>query len=127
VECSTAEWGYDSKFVGYDLGRADPSDVRDGLAVVEIALRPCPPAIVEQELMRLKILTKSQALDAKEVAFQTALYTQQLGAYPEDVVVDALRCWCDRDKWWPAWAELQELIDARMLRRTALRDALRRG
>ena len=128
LECSTAEWGYDSKFVGYNFSRRDldPSDVRDALAVVEIALRPCPPAIVDQELLRLKILTKSQALNAEEVALQAAVYTQQLSAYPEDVVVDVLRCWRAREKWWPAWAELQELIDARMKRRIALRDALAR-
>ena len=76
--------------------------------------------------MRLKLRTKNRAQSEKELAFQIAIYADDLAEYPQDVVVGALRYWAKNEKWWPAWAELKALLDARVNRRLALIEALRR-
>ena len=53
-----------------------------------------------------------------------AAYAEYLAEYPADVVIDALRWWARVEKWWPAWSELKELLDRRVIRRKALRKAL---
>jgi hypothetical protein len=120
------EYGYETKFVGYSLrSGADPTELATAIAIVEATLRPCPDAVVKKELLRLKLTTKSRTQSEDELVFQVAVYADELARYPEDVVVDALRYWGSREKWWPAWAELKSLLDDRCERRFALADALR--
>ncbi len=59
------------------------------------------------------------------MAFQLAIYADELANYPQDVVIDALRCWAESEQWWPAWAPLKALLDDRVKKRRALRQALR--
>ena len=42
-DCSTVEYGYETRFAGYDLAQGcDPVDVTAAIDVVEAKLRPCP-------------------------------------------------------------------------------------
>jgi hypothetical protein len=127
VDCSTVEYGYETKFVGYSLRSIpDQVDLTTAITIVEATLRPCPDAVVKKELLRLKLTTKSRTQSEDELVFQVAVYADELARYPEDVVVDALRYWGSRQKWWPAWAEMKSLLDDRCERRFALAAALRR-
>ena len=128
VDCSTAEYGYETKFGGYscDVGMAD-SDLAIALETVERALFPCPKEVIHRELLRLKLMAGARTLSEDEVLFQLAIYAEELAKYPEDAVVDALRHWGRTQKWWPAWAELKELLDDRVKRRNALMEALMRA
>ncbi len=121
------EYGYETKFDGYDLGPgAELADVSAAVNLVEATLKPCPAAVIGQELLRLKLRTKNRAQSEHELAFQIAIYADDLADYPQDVVVDALRYWAKNEKWWPAWAELKPLLDDRVERRRALIKVLRR-
>jgi hypothetical protein len=126
LDCSTLEYGYDTAFADYVLGRgALPGEIATALAMVEATLQSCPADVVKRELLRLKLTTKTRAQDAADLSFQLAVYAEELAAYPEDAVIDALRYWRAREKWWPAWAELKALLDDRVKRRLSLERVLR--
>lgn len=128
VDRTTQAYGFDCEFVGYALDRKIQEDDRIAtLARAEAALRPAPAEVVKSELARLKVTTKARAEAAEDLALTMAAYAEYLREYPADVVRDALRWWARNEKWWPAWAELKDLLERRVKRRRALAEALRRA
>jgi hypothetical protein len=127
-DISTAEWGYETKFVGYTVsGGATLDELRAALIGVEEATRPCPGGTLQRELVRLKLKTAARGLSDEDLALQLVIYAEDLAAYPEDAVVGALRHWAGRNKWWPSWHELKGLLDERCEHRIALKQALERA
>lgn len=127
VDHSTERYGYDAEIVSYTVGNAPLEEIKRALWMVEYTLRPTPDAKVKSELARLKVTTKSRAEAGEDLALALAAYAEYLAKYPEDVVVDALRYWARNETWWPSWSELKGLLDYRVKKRRALRDALQRA
>lgn len=124
IDRSTPEYGWDCEFVGYYQIDAPEADVAEALMQTNATLIPVPGEVVKAELARLKVTTKSRAESGDDLKLTLAAYAEYLAEYPADVVVDALRWWARNEKWWPAWAELKELLDRRVRRRKALKLAL---
>jgi hypothetical protein len=125
LDISTVQWGYETKFDGYSIAPgASVEELRASLATVEAALIPCSEGAIDRELVRLKMKTAARGLSEQDLAMQLVIYAEDLGAYPEDVVVGVLRPWPDSNKWWPTWRELKVLLDERCERRRALQAAL---
>jgi len=128
VDCSTREYGWDYKFSGYDLRRgAARDDVVQALYLIDAATRPCAAEVAERELLRLKLAVKSRAMDANELAFQLAIFAEELAAYPEDIVVSSIRTLAKRETWWPALSDLTSLLESKMHRRSELLRVLRQA
>ncbi|MCR9128441.1 MAG: hypothetical protein NXI12_02880 [Alphaproteobacteria bacterium] len=58
-----------------------------------------------------------------EARLRLGAYVQRLREWPRDVVAEVLHAWPDRNKYWPAWAELRaELERVARPRRTLIAD-----
>lgn len=124
IDRTTEAFGFDVEFRGYRQIDAPVADIDRALALVDDSLASASPQLIKAELARLRVTTKARAEGADDLRMTMAAYAEYLTEYPADVVVDALRWWARVEKWWPAWAELKELLDRRVLKRKALRKAL---
>lgn len=124
------EWsgshGFDFELKGFHFAGAPEADVRAGLAILEAIDRPCPLPIAEKAIATLRVRTKARAGDAADTALMLAIFSEDVGDYPPDVVVDACKGWARSEKWFPAWSELKEYLDRRVKRRRLMAEALRR-
>lgn len=120
-----SEYGYDEKFIGYTIPPITKEQKQIAVRMVEFASVPAAIDIIAAELSRLRVMTRKRQ-DASDELLVGA-YTDELRRYPPDVVRGALRAWPSEPegKWFPAWHDLQELLDARILRRTVLLHTLR--
>jgi hypothetical protein len=66
-------------------------------------------------------------MTTEELSLQLAVYTDELGQYPADIVVKVLRDWPKQSKWWPTWHELDIELGWRTNRRQYKLDALIKG
>ena len=98
---------------------------RAALAILDAAMTPAPPDQVKRLLGELKLLTVPKSGDmVEEIKAQILIYARKLADYPADAVLTVLRTQPDQSKFWPAWAELKERLDARTWRRRDARKAL---
>lgn len=127
VDISTERYGYEVELVSFNVGDAPAEDLKRALWMVEKTLRPAPKVVVQSELARLKVTTKSRAENGEDLSLMLAAYAEYLEEYPADVMVDAMRAWARNEKWWPAWSELKESLDWRVKKRRALQAGLGRA
>lgn len=106
---------------------ASPAAVRAALDDIERLCAPADLKLVASSLAKLKALTASRAKTGEDMSLTALAYTEELAAYPADVVVAACKAWQSANTWWPSWAELKNECDKRMMGRTQIRDALRRA
>jgi hypothetical protein len=83
--------------------------------------------LVVRELTRLRFATASREFDTADMTMISAIYTEALLEYPEDIVVRVCRDWPKQAKFWPALAELVEPAERMMVERRNLAEALARG
>ncbi len=86
-------------------------DVSKARSLVRDALAPAPDRVVMGWIgtMSAQVLRRNSGdLDA-DVALRA--YTARLRGYPADIVGLVLADWPTRSQWWPAWFELQELLE----------------
>lgn len=107
---------------------ADPREVAGLLAVIEAACQPDDGATVAtRELAKLRRMTASRASDDADVGLMAAAYIEDLSEYPPDVIEAACTRWRNRERWFPAWADLKAECDRLVRGRHDLRNALRKG
>ncbi len=117
------------ELVGFDLVRplvaSEPETV---LAWLDEIDRPAAHAELVQEITRCLMLTRAARQDRQDQTLRLAALTQELKAFPGDVVIAALRQWARKERWWPTLAELrddcrQAMRVRRSLRRCCTRDS----
>lgn len=109
-----------------DLKPEDAAMLSRSIATADLANEPAPKAMIVFELGRLRAMTKAKAEDQQSTEFLLACYTEDMREYPADVVREACRKWARTEKFFPAWTELKDVLDALVGKRRRLRDALRR-
>jgi hypothetical protein len=109
---------------GADLALTEGADPASALALAERSLAPAGPAQMGVWLTELAHITAKRSEDADSAVLTMTAYIKRLAAYPGDIVRQTLQEWSG--KWWPTWAELKEILDARAAGRLAVRDALHR-
>lgn len=120
--------GFDCELLGFEMTGAPPAgDVHSALETLRKAMAPAPTRVIASEIARLRVMTKSRAESDEDLQLMAAAYVEELAAYPADVVIDACRTWARREKFWPAWHELQEMLDRRVKKRRAMLEALERA
>jgi hypothetical protein len=124
----TDEYGYDPIVDGFELvGPVDPAELDEARIIVAAALQPSPAAVVGRELTRLRFATASREFSTADMTMISAIYTESLVEFPEDIVVAVCRDWSRRVKFWPALAELVEPAERLLVERRNLAEALARG
>jgi hypothetical protein len=107
---------------------ADPREAAGLLSIIEAACQPDDGATVAtRELAKLRRMTVSRASDDDDVGLMAAAYIDELSEYPPDVIEAACTRWRNRERWFPAWAELKAECDRLVRGRRDLRSALRKG
>ena len=95
------------------------SDLIPALAEIDRDLASAPIEAAGRELARLSLLTKSRDQPGAMTA-----YLEELRHYPEWAINDACQHWRENEKFFPAWSELRELLEARIGRFKRIRDKL---
>ena len=114
-------YGYDEVFKTFRLADALTPEARAAaLRLVEAAMAPADKMTIAREVTRLRAMTKAKAEQEDDLKVLAALYSEDLRAYPTDVVVSVIRKWINREKWWPAWSELKAMLDEALRYRSAL-------
>lgn len=110
---------------GYRLdGEFSDEDRQRAISILSRLNRPATLQACTFELGRLRMLTKIAAQGDDDIKFQIAVMAEELVRYPLDVVRDACRFWPTRNKFFPAWQELREMCEERVLKRRCLLEAL---
>ena len=111
----------------YELrGDFEEADAREALRLVKLLNAPAAPSDCAMALGKLKAITMPRNVTAEDLTLQIGTMTEEVCAYPLDVVRGACRAWARSDKFFPTWAELRRLCEERALLRRALARELRR-
>lgn len=88
------------------------------IAALQAFLAPAPQCDLELWLAELSVMVARRPDDDATETLRLRAYTDRLGAYPADVVREALlvRTW----RFWPSWAELKEVCDQLVRNRRAI-------
>lgn len=126
-ETTTAEYGFDFEVAGYDFSKASHADLEEALPILEAVNQPCPPDIAAKAVGALKVRTVARKEQQDDLSLTVAVFTEDLMDYPPDVVIDACRRWASKEKWFPSWAELKDLLDYKAGKRRKILEALRKA
>ena len=99
-------------------------DLATARAVVEQSLTPSDPETVRNSLAAMAAMVKMTGDDGETEAFRMRVYARKLAEYPADAVDYACQRWCEHNVFWPAWAELRDLLEARVAERRMMLAAL---
>lgn len=105
---------------GYELTEQDGADPDAALQVVRKAMTPAPRDALIGWLAELSVQVAYRAQTEFNGELTLQVYARNLAAYPADVAKDVLADWPNRSKWWPAWHDLKERLDAKIQRRRVL-------
>jgi len=115
----------DFDFVGYRItGQQTMSEL---MKVHDEISDMCPKmseADIAKELIKLKTLTIPRKESQGEYDMTLEAYTEQLKDYPADAVIDVLRSAPGRNKFFPSWFELKEMLDFKSSHRLAALKAI---
>lgn len=121
---------YDDRLAGYELGAAvEPVDLEEARALVAAALAPCAPAVITRELIRLRLVTAKRDGDQPITDLALAVYAEDLGEYPEDIVAAVCRKFRGpgESPFFPTLPELCTAAEALMRERRMIAEAIKRG
>lgn len=120
------EYGFEAAAIELELvGAVDPAELAHAQAMVETALTPCRPEIAKRELARLRASVCTREADQGNLNLTFAAYAEALIEYPPDVVITACQEWAQRERFWPALAEILAVCDRLASPRRRLREAVR--
>ena len=101
----------------------DQADLAMALGNLDPLMRPASRQELAAELTRLRGLTAQK--DRIEPELSIAAWVDELGRWPADVSIRALREWKSLSKWWPTWNEIEGLMARRTGERLELYARLR--
>lgn len=107
---------------GAEVALTDGANIEKALRVAEASMAPAAPPNIGAWLTELHHITARRNEDADSATLTMAAYIKRLLQYPGDIVRQTLQEWSG--KWFPTWAELKEILDARTAPRVAIRDAI---
>lgn len=107
------------------LVAADGSNLDEARRLVEEALAPAEPAAIAQWLVALRLITAHRTENTAEARLALRLYVDRLRQWPADCVAHAILR--QRWRWWPALAEIEEVVEDLAAPRRRLALQLRTG
>lgn len=103
---------------------ADKAETRK---VIQGTMTTLPVKVICKELAKLNALTRRREGSMADTELLIASYAERLAPYPGEAVIWALRKWpewSEAGKWWPAWAELHDMLEGRVAERRLMLEAL---
>lgn len=86
------------------------ADLTTARLIVEATLQPAAKPALIRELLRLRALVKTRRDDNTDLDLSIEALAEELRRHPGDIAIWAIRQWPRRSKFWPALAELEEVI-----------------
>lgn len=71
-------------------------------------------------LREMASLTAKRTESGEDEEMTVTAFMERLAEYPGDIVIDAIRGWPNKSRWWPTWFDLAEQINFWMEDRTRL-------
>jgi len=118
------QYGWEGRrLVGMGIAGNVADDEREqALATLQASLRCCASRVAIHELARLRAATKARNGTEHDTEMLVDVLSDVLCEYPEDAVKSACQQWRANNVFFPAEAELRQLLDAAVAeRRYALR------
>lgn len=113
------------EFLGWRLtGPVSDQDRSSVSTLVKLSLMPMPSQELTKRLVELRVTTRTKAESPELVDLQLEIYAQKLENWPADVVRSVLSAWNETNIFWPAWAELVDLMEPLTRKRRALLEVL---
>lgn len=97
------------RVVGARLSLSEGSRIGEARMAMKAALAPAPAKQIERWIGVLALDTNHQNRTTDEFAMMLGLWVKRLREYPGDVVFEVLTNW--RDRWFPAWTELADVLE----------------
>jgi len=105
-----------------EVSTAKTTDIVSCQRIVAKAMAPASDREMAIWLAELSTISVRRSESAQEGALAITAYTRRLRDYPGDIVRDTLLNWAG--KWFPTWAELKEILDARTGPRREIQNAI---
>lgn len=104
--------------------RSNPN-TKLALDAVADKLKPASSDVLIDALMRMSLkVAKKEAVSPEAAEAQVAEYVAELMRYPADIALTVVGEWHRDNIFWPAWAELEERLDALFQRRRTVLPAI---
>ena len=95
--------------VGAKLSLSENSRIGEAKMAMRGALAPAPAKQIERWVTLLALDTNHQNRGSDEFMLMAEMWTRRLREFPGDVVFETLTNW--RQKWFPAWTELVDVLE----------------
>lgn len=94
--------------------------------VLRRACAPLPRRDLIKALGKVMTLCRNKTLDEDETVLTLEMYAEKLNEYPADAVAWALEIWPEDHIFWPSWAEIKALVQAKSWQRLRMRALIER-
>ena len=95
--------------MGAKLSLLENSRIGEAKMAMRGALAPAPAKQIERWVTLLALDTNHQNRGSDEFTLMAEMWTRRLREFPGDVVFETLTNW--RQKWFPAWTELVDVLE----------------
>lgn len=103
------------------------ADKAKAKSLIQSTMTTLPVKAICKELATLNVLTRRREGSMADTELLIASYAEKLAPYPGEAVIWACRKWpewSEAGKWWPAWAELHDMLEGRVAERRLMLEAL---
>ena len=106
---TTGSMTWKDQVVGAKLFLSENSRIGEAKMAMRGALAPAPAKQIERWVTLLALDTNHQNRGSDEFMLMAEMWTRRLREFPGDVVFETLTNW--RQKWFPAWTELVDVLE----------------
>lgn len=106
---TTGSMTWKDQVVGAKLSLSENSRIGEAKMAMRGALAPAPAKQIERWVTLLALDTNHQNRGSDEFMLMAEMWTRRLREFPGDVVFETLTNW--RQKWFPAWTELVDVLE----------------
>ena len=106
---TTGSMTWKDEVVGAKLSLSENSRIGEAKIAMRGALAPAPAKQIERWVTLLALDTNHQNRGSDEFMLMAEMWTRRLREFPGDVVFETLTNW--RQKWFPAWTELVDVLE----------------
>jgi hypothetical protein len=106
---TTGSTTWKDQVVGAKLSLSENSRIGEAKMAMRGALAPAPAKQIERWVTLLALDTNHQNRGSDEFMLMAEMWTRRLREFPGDVVFETLTNW--RQKWFPAWTELVDVLE----------------
>jgi len=89
----------------------DDADWAGAVALIESAMSPAPRDRLEEVLAGMAQAVDRWSGDEVDADLQLSVYVERARQFPADAAIAAINDWPERNRKWPAWADLRSHME----------------